>query len=112
MVCRQEEKGKQAVQEVIKASGDSCCDVSMFRQDHSGPDDCGHLVLLPTHLLKQDLRRCAAGNQDVHLGLCDISSLESVRSFAAEHKRSGKPLHVLVNNAGMLVSPLAAAMPS
>ena len=44
----------------------------------------------------------------MHLGLCDISSLESVRSFAAEHERSGRPLHVLVNNAGMLVGPHAA----
>lgn len=39
----------------------------------------------------------------MHLSVCDISSLESVRSFAAEHERSGKPLHVLINNAGILV---------
>lgn len=44
-----------------------------------------------------------AGNQDVHLRVCDVSSLESVKAFAAEHERSGRPLHVLVNNAGILV---------
>lgn len=44
-----------------------------------------------------------AGNDDVHLGVCDISSLNSVRSFVAEHERSGQQLHVLINNAGILV---------
>lgn len=49
-----------------------------------------------------------AGNQDVHLSLCDVSSLDSVRMFAAEHERSGKSLHLLINNAGILVWPLSA----
>ena len=39
----------------------------------------------------------------MHLKLCDVASLESVRAFATEHEASGRPLHVLVNNAGMMV---------
>lgn len=32
---------------------------------------------------------------------CDLSSLESTRSFIAEYKESGYPLHILSNNAGI-----------
>ena len=35
--------------------------------------------------------------------VCDVSSLESVRSFVAAYKESGKPCHVLINNAGVMV---------
>lgn len=31
----------------------------------------------------------------------DLASLESVRSFAEGWRKRGRPLHVLVNNAGM-----------
>lgn len=33
----------------------------------------------------------------------DLLSLASVRSFAAEWERQQRPLHVLVNNAGVLL---------
>jgi NAD(P)-dependent dehydrogenase (short-subunit alcohol dehydrogenase family) len=102
MVCRNEEKGRSAVKEVISASGKSCLGLACVAGD---PVDqvaeeqcCG-----PSPWHSSPLR-CAAGNQDVHLCLCDISSLESVRTLAAEHERSGTPLHVLINNAGILVS--------
>eukprot|EP00850_Spirogloea_muscicola_P016759 SM000138S00066 [mRNA] locus=s138:283819:286819:- [translate_table: standard] len=42
------------------------------------------------------------GNKDVHLELCDLSSLQQVKDFACKYDTSGKPLHVLVNNAGIM----------
>ena len=47
----------------------------------------------------------ATGNKDVSLRVCDVASLESVRQFAREVEASDEPVHVLVNNAGILVSP-------
>ncbi|KXZ55487.1 hypothetical protein GPECTOR_2g1036 [Gonium pectorale] len=47
--------------------------------------------------------RQATGNQDVHLQVCDVSSLASVDSLVREWEVAGRPLHVLVNNAGILV---------
>ncbi|XP_063067017.1 retinol dehydrogenase 11 [Engraulis encrasicolus] len=41
-----------------------------------------------------------SGNADVHLRLVDLSSLESVREFAATILAEEKQLHILVNNAG------------
>jgi NAD(P)-dependent dehydrogenase (short-subunit alcohol dehydrogenase family) len=35
----------------------------------------------------------------------DLSSLNSVRAFAAAYKRTGKPLHVLMCNAGIMACP-------
>lgn len=100
MVCRNEEKGNDAVKAVIKASGKHLMDPPVFRRFHCASIPTGHhAVGAPNPKI--------AGNQDVHLGVCDISSLDSVRSFAAEHERSGKPLHVLVNNAGILVRSFA-----
>jgi NAD(P)-dependent dehydrogenase (short-subunit alcohol dehydrogenase family) len=39
------------------------------------------------------------------LQVCDVSSLASVASFAADWLASSRPCHLLVNNAGVLVSP-------
>jgi NAD(P)-dependent dehydrogenase (short-subunit alcohol dehydrogenase family) len=35
----------------------------------------------------------------------DLSSLESVKAFAAHYKEKGYPLHVLINNAGVMALP-------
>ncbi|KAF8067317.1 DHRS12 [Scenedesmus sp. PABB004] len=43
-----------------------------------------------------------SGNQDVHLAVCDISSLASIAAFAA--RWGDRPCHVLVNNAGVLLN--------
>jgi len=43
------------------------------------------------------------GNTDVHLRLCDLSSLASIFNLAQDFEASGKPLHLLVNNAGLMV---------
>ena len=44
-----------------------------------------------------------AGSDDVGLELCDLSSLASVREFAARFREQEPHLHVLVNNAGVLL---------
>ncbi|WP_263366308.1 oxidoreductase [Edaphobacter bradus] len=41
----------------------------------------------------------------VELALLDLASLESVRQFAAEEIARRRPLHVLINNAGVLAPP-------
>jgi NAD(P)-dependent dehydrogenase (short-subunit alcohol dehydrogenase family) len=40
------------------------------------------------------------------LQVCDVSSLASVASFAADWLASSRPCHLLVNNAGVLVSTI------
>ncbi|KAJ4831899.1 Short-chain dehydrogenase TIC 32, chloroplastic [Turnera subulata] len=35
----------------------------------------------------------------------DLSSLESVRKFASEYVSLGRPLNILINNAGIMASP-------
>lgn len=42
-------------------------------------------------------------NDDVHLVLCDVSSLKDVGNLVEEWKQSTRPLHVLVHNAGVLI---------
>jgi dehydrogenase/reductase SDR family protein 12 len=49
-----------------------------------------------------------SGNHDVHVGLCDLSDLDSVRQFAERFTTQAERLDVLVNNAGVL--PAARTM--
>lgn len=42
------------------------------------------------------------GNADVQLEVCDMASLQQIRDYAKKFEESGKPLHVLVNNAGIM----------
>lgn len=44
----------------------------------------------------------ATGNKNVHLEVCDISSISDVKSFASRFCAKDEPIHVLVNNAGLL----------
>ncbi len=46
----------------------------------------------------------AAGNPNVHLMLCDLSSQASIRDFTAAFKKQYTHLDVLVNNAGVFFS--------
>ncbi|TVU08012.1 hypothetical protein EJB05_41394, partial [Eragrostis curvula] len=46
--------------------------------------------------------RSKTGNANVHLEICDLSSISEVKSFASKFTSREKPLHVLVNNAGLL----------
>ena len=43
-----------------------------------------------------------SGNGDVHVGVCDLSELESVRQFAERFRDQASRLDVLVNNAGVM----------
>jgi dehydrogenase/reductase SDR family protein 12 len=51
-----------------------------------------------------------SGNVDVHLLLCDISSLSDIKRLVEEYSSLGKPLHILVNNAGLMVKPPAKSV--
>ncbi|KAJ7542920.1 hypothetical protein O6H91_09G017400 [Diphasiastrum complanatum] len=42
------------------------------------------------------------GNSSIHLELCDMSSVKQVKELASRFSSSQQPLHVLVNNAGLL----------
>lgn len=46
----------------------------------------------------------ATGNTDVHLKIADISSLSDVKRLAANFVDANVPIHVLVNNAGVLLN--------
>lgn len=63
MVCRNEQRGREAVEQV----------------------------------------RADSGNSDVHLQICDLASLASIKALAEDYLASGHPLHVLVNNAGLMM---------
>lgn len=52
----------------------------------------------------QDLRR-RFGNRRIHVELAELSLLEEVRDLAARLLKKGKPIDVLVNNAGALINP-------
>ncbi|KAI3465430.1 hypothetical protein Pfo_022093 [Paulownia fortunei] len=44
----------------------------------------------------------ATGNKNVYLEVCDISSISDVKSFASRFSSKNVPIHILVNNAGLL----------
>ena len=48
-----------------------------------------------------------SGNGDVHVGLCDLSNLESVRQFAGRFRDQASRLDLLVNNAGVMTDERA-----
>jgi NAD(P)-dependent dehydrogenase (short-subunit alcohol dehydrogenase family) len=45
----------------------------------------------------------ASGNRDLEVMLADLSSQDQVRRLARDFLATGKPLHVLLNNAGVLM---------
>ncbi|MCG3173846.1 MAG: hypothetical protein GMKNLPBB_02053 [Myxococcota bacterium] len=46
----------------------------------------------------------ASGNQDVHLMIADMADQASIETFASEFHKHFSALHVLVNNAGLMLS--------
>ncbi|XP_028060933.1 dehydrogenase/reductase SDR family member 12 isoform X2 [Camellia sinensis] len=42
------------------------------------------------------------GNQNVYLEVCDLSSINDIKSFTSRFSSKAVPIHVLVNNAGLL----------
>lgn len=54
----------------------------------------------------QTLRK-ETGNDKLAAATLDLAALESVRRFAADFLHSGRPLHLLINNAGTMAGPFA-----
>jgi len=50
-----------------------------------------------------------SGNDDVHVGVCDLSELQSVPQFAARFRDEAPRLDVLVNNAGVMTEQRAVS---
>lgn len=44
---------------------------------------------------------------NIEVRALDLSNLQSVRSFAEGYRASGRPLHILINNAGIMACPKA-----
>jgi NAD(P)-dependent dehydrogenase (short-subunit alcohol dehydrogenase family) len=53
--------------------------------------------------LKRIVASGAASEERLEIGDLDLSSLDSVRGFAAGFEGSGRPLHLLINNAGIMI---------
>ncbi|XP_028640320.1 dehydrogenase/reductase SDR family member on chromosome X [Grammomys surdaster] len=52
-----------------------------------------------------DVIRAESGADSAHFLFLELASLASVRRFVREFEASGRPLHVLVNNAGVMLEP-------
>src|SRR5688500_11899546 len=50
----------------------------------------------------------SSGTGMLEVRALDLADLRSVRAFAEQETSSGKPLHLLVNNAGVMATPLGA----
>lgn len=59
----------------------------------------------------QAAREALAGLANVEVAEMDLADLASVRAFARSWTDSGRPLHGLVNNAGIMACPLARVGP-
>lgn len=49
--------------------------------------------------------RSDTGNDAVEVGVVDLASLASVRAFVDRYLALGRPLHILINNAGVMATP-------
>ncbi|MET0335101.1 MAG: oxidoreductase [Rhizobacter sp.] len=49
----------------------------------------------------------STGNKKIRVAQLDLADLASVQRFANDWKKSGDPLHVLINNAGIMACPLS-----
>ncbi len=52
--------------------------------------------------LRQD-----TGKDAIEFAMLNLGSLKSVRAFVAQFLATGRPLHLLINNAGIMATPLA-----
>jgi NAD(P)-dependent dehydrogenase (short-subunit alcohol dehydrogenase family) len=66
----------------------------------------GATVIVPART-RDKARAALAGMDRVELESVELSDPTSVDSFAARFLASGRPLHLLVNNAGIMAIPLA-----
>jgi NAD(P)-dependent dehydrogenase (short-subunit alcohol dehydrogenase family) len=49
--------------------------------------------------------RATTGSDKVEVGMLDLASLASVRAFVADYLAQSRPLHILINNAGVMATP-------
>lgn len=84
LVVRDEQRGNQVKEDIIKAI------------NTKANDNIGTAV-----------NANAAHSGDIHVHQCDISSLADVARLAQHFKESNTPVHVLINNAGVLRSKLS-----
>jgi NAD(P)-dependent dehydrogenase (short-subunit alcohol dehydrogenase family) len=49
--------------------------------------------------------RADTGNQAIDVALLDLASLSSVRAFVEQYLAERRPLHLLINNAGVMATP-------
>ena len=69
----------------------------------------GATVIVPART-PDKARAALAGVARVELERLDLSEPASIDAFAARFLASGRPLHILVNNAGIMATPLAAGL--
>ncbi len=68
--------------------------------------NAGATVIVPART-PDKARAALAGLARVELETLDLSAPSSIDAFAARFVASGRPLHILVNNAGIMATPLA-----
>jgi NAD(P)-dependent dehydrogenase (short-subunit alcohol dehydrogenase family) len=68
--------------------------------------DAGASVIVPARSLDK-ARAALGGVPGVELDSLDLADAASIDAFAARFSASGRPLHLLVNNAGIMATPLA-----
>jgi NAD(P)-dependent dehydrogenase (short-subunit alcohol dehydrogenase family) len=51
--------------------------------------------------------RTETGKDAIEFAMLDLGALKSVRAFVAQFLALGRPLHLLINNAGIMATPLA-----
>jgi NAD(P)-dependent dehydrogenase (short-subunit alcohol dehydrogenase family) len=65
----------------------------------------GATVIVPART-KEKAQKALAGMQGVELQAMELSEPASVDAFAADFLASGRPLHLLINSAGVMACPL------
>ena len=70
----------------------------------------GATVIVPART-PEKARAALAGIDRVELEAIELSDPASVDAFAARFSASGRPLHLLVNNAGIMAVPFARSPP-
>lgn len=71
----------------------------------------GAAVTVPARSLAKAEDALSTLGGQVELAEMDLACLASVRRFADDYRSSGKPLHGLINNAGVMACPLAYVGP-
>ena len=87
----------------LALQGATVCMVCRDRQRGADARDAIRAELTELHHPRNEKADDASATSRVSLRVCDVSSQRAVRDLVAAYVREGKPLHVLVNNAGCMV---------